>query len=167
MVLPEIKKYWIFIIVFIVINVLVFEGANIISQPEQTADLISPLVLVFGLIALASSFFAALIATALLFSKTRDYIEQLNAIMVSVALFSIIIIILNFGALFFFTQEQWDRGYLSAAMSLPTDFEFNLEQFKSMTFFQSIQQALSLVIESAGAAYFGFLLARKLFAKRG
>lgn len=165
--ISELKKYWLFIIVFIVINVLVFEGANIISQPNQTADLISPVVLVFGLIALASSFFAALVVTALLFSKTRDYIEQLNVIMISVALFSIIIIILNFWVLFFFTQEQWNQGYLDAAMSLPTDFEFNQEQFKSMTFFQSIQQALSLVIESAGSAYFGFLLSRKLFAKKG
>ena len=167
MVFLEMKKYWLYILIFMVANVLVFEGANIISQPQETADLISPVVLVFGLIALASSFFAALLVTALLFSKTRDYIEQLNVIMVSVALFSVIIIILNFWVLFFFTEEQWQKGYLDATYSLPPDFEFNLEQFKSMTFFQSMQQAFSLVIENAGSAFFGFLLARKLFSKKG
>ena len=125
MVFLEMKKYWLYILIFMVANVLVFEGANIISQPQETADLISPVVLVFGLIALASSFFAALLVTALLFSKTRDYIEQLNAIMVSVALFSVIIIILNFWVLFFFTEEQWQKGYLDATYSLPPDFEFN------------------------------------------
>lgn len=158
--ISEIKKYWIYILAFLVLNYVFFSISTILSEPYEIGDLIAPMILIFQIIGLLSAFFAALVVTFVLFSKTENFQEQLTVITISIVLFASIGIVLNFSTLLTFEEKDWEQGYLDAVLALP--FEFDIDQFKTLTYFNAVNETVSSLLLNVGSAFFGFLVGRKL-----
>ena len=162
--IAELKKHWIFAIAFVVLNFFIFEGASIMAQPENILDIIAPMVFAFQLVSMAASFFAALIVSLGLFSKTKDFNEQLSVIVSSAVIFALLFSAINFAVLFSLPKDLLDQNYLDATYALP--YEFTQEQFNSMTFLNALLQSFSVLLESTGGALLGLLFARKIMQKK-
>lgn len=163
--IDKIKKHWVFVIAFLIINFIVLNIALIFSEPLEAGDLFAPMVLVFGIIAVVSCFFAAVLVSLALSSKTSDFREMLGVIIFSAVLFSFVGVFLNFFAIFSLSQADWEQGFLDATLSAP--FDFTMEQFRTLTFFDAIKQSFVVLVQNTGSAFFGLVLARKLMRKKG
>ena len=158
--IKDIKKFWIYILAFVIINFISFNVLTILSEPYEVADLFAPMFLVFQVAVIISSFFPALLLTFVLFSKTTDYGQQLSVIMFSVVIFTFLIVSQIFLALLFFEQEDWDQIYLDKTLSLPYD--ITIDQSKILTYYEVTTQIFMLLMQNTGSAFFGFWFARKL-----
>jgi len=154
------RKNWVFVFLFAAVNTVLYGVASFLAEPLVFEDLLSPGVLFFLLVSIASSFFASFLAVFLFRDKVSSFEERAKLVFLGVLVFSLVFLALNTVLFFSLSEEELEQSFLEA-VAVSFD-EFDFEQFKYLNFSQSIVSGLKFLLGNFGAGFAGLVFAELL-----
>lgn len=149
------RKNIFFIASFVAIAVFVYFVFSFLSEPLEQGDLFAPVPIIFAVVSVSSPFFASLAAIFLF--KNRALSEKVFLVFLSTLLFCSILLLVNALVFFSMTEKDWENNYLGALIG--SAFDFSLEEYKKLAFYQALISGFYFVVQSFGSAFLGMVAA--------